>query len=110
MNPVGPRDQGSGLRAVPATGFRPKALGPLTCNSNRSRKIVQLRVPMSTDPIASRLTCGCEVTPSRDFLGRGIGTIVTRGEQCPRPEHVVGHTVLLPGRDNAAPADPRRLG
>jgi hypothetical protein len=65
---------------------------------------------MSIEPASTRLTCGCDVTTSRDFLGRGIGTIVTRGEQCPRADHVVGQTLLLPGRDNAAAADPRRLG
>jgi len=47
------------------------------------------------------LTCGCVVETGRDFLGRGIGTIVMRGESCPRADHVAGHTVLLPGRLNA---------
>lgn len=65
---------------------------------------------MSTDSDPTALTCGCEVNISRDFLGRGVGTIVTRSEQCPRADHVVGQTLLLPGRDNAAAPDPRRLG
>jgi len=65
---------------------------------------------MSSDTTPTRLTCGCEVKAGRDFLGRGVGTILTRGEQCPRADHVVGQTVLLPGRDNAAPANPRQLG
>jgi hypothetical protein len=51
----------------------------------------------------ARLTCGCQVQTSRDFLGRGVGTIVARAEQCPRTDHVAGHVVLMPGRDNAAP-------
>jgi hypothetical protein len=48
------------------------------------------------------LTCGCQVTTTRDFLGRVVGTIVTRGEQCPREDHVPGLTVLMPGREHAS--------
>src|SRR5690348_599018 len=48
------------------------------------------------------LTCGCEVTTSRDFLGRVVGTIVTRSDACAREDHVVGQVVLMPGRENAA--------
>ena len=48
-----------------------------------------------------QLTCGCTVVPGRDFLGRGVGRIVTRGASCPRADHVVDRTVLLPGRENA---------
>ena len=59
---------------------------------------------------STTLTCGCEAIVSRDFLGRGVGTIQARGGQCPRPDHIVGHAVLLPGREHAAPPDPRRLG
>ena len=47
--------------------------------------------------------CGCEVRAYRDFLGRIVGTIVTRGDQCPRPEHAVGQTIVMPGRENARP-------
>lgn len=47
------------------------------------------------------LTCGCEVTTSRDFLGRVVGTIVTRSERCTRDDHVPGRVVLMPGRDNS---------
>ena len=46
------------------------------------------------------LACGCRVVTSRDFLGRGVGRIVSRGPGCPRPDHVAGHTVLMPGRDH----------
>ena len=49
------------------------------------------------------LACGCVVSTYRDFLGRGVGTIVTRGGACERPEHTPGQTVLMPGRDNARP-------
>ena len=50
-----------------------------------------------------RLTCGCEVQTGRDFLGRVIGTIVRRSEQCGREDHTPGRVVLMPGRDNARP-------
>ena len=50
------------------------------------------------------LTCGCVVTTARDFLGRGVGTIVTRGASCGRTDHQPGHVLLLPGRDHAAGA------
>jgi translation elongation factor EF-G len=53
----------------------------------------------------TRLACGCEVRTSRDFLGRVIGTIVTRGGECPRTEHAPGHAIVMPGRDNARPQD-----
>ena len=52
-----------------------------------------------------RLACGCEVQTSRDFLGRVVGTIVTRGGKCPRDEHTPGHVLVMPGRDNARPQD-----
>ncbi|MBM3820349.1 MAG: hypothetical protein FJW14_15215 [Acidimicrobiia bacterium] len=51
------------------------------------------------------LPCGCEVQTSRDFLGRVVGTIVTRGSECPRHEHAAGQVVVMPGRDNARPGD-----
>ncbi len=53
------------------------------------------------DDAAKTLPCGCQVRPFRDFLGRGVGTVLTRGTQCTRDEHQTGQTVLLPGRDNA---------
>jgi hypothetical protein len=50
------------------------------------------------------LTCGCQVTTTRDFLGRVTGTIAVRSDRCRRDDHVPGHTVLMPGRDNAGAA------
>ena len=50
----------------------------------------------------AKLTCGCQVETGRDFLGRVVGTIVIRGDTCPREDHVRGYTVLMPGRENAA--------
>ncbi len=49
------------------------------------------------------LGCGCQVRTSRDFLGRVVGTILTRGRDCPRPDHVLEHVVLMPGREHAGP-------
>ena len=51
---------------------------------------------------ATKLTCGCEVTTSRDFLGRVVGTILVRSNDCSREDHVPGRVVLMPGRENAA--------
>lgn len=50
---------------------------------------------------AITLTCGCQVRTTRDFLGRIVGTIAVRGGACPREDHVIGHTLLMPGRENA---------
>jgi hypothetical protein len=55
-----------------------------------------------TDEPTATLACGCEVTTTRDFLGRVTGTIVTRGQGCPRDDHRPGHVVLMPGRENAS--------
>ena len=57
------------------------------------------------DDERKRLPCGCEVETSRDFLGRVVGTIVTRSSECPRTEHATGQVVVMPGRDNARPQD-----
>jgi hypothetical protein len=54
------------------------------------------------DESTATLACGCQVRTARDFLGRVTGTIVVRGDQCPREDHRQGHVVLMPGRDNAA--------
>jgi hypothetical protein len=56
-----------------------------------------------TSPDSLTLTCGCTATSSRDRLGRVVGTIVSRGSACPRPDHQPGHVVLLPGREHARP-------
>lgn len=53
------------------------------------------------DDAPTTLPCGCQVRPYRDFLGRGVGTVLARGAQCTRDEHEPGQTVLLPGRENA---------
>jgi hypothetical protein len=50
-----------------------------------------------------RLNCGCQVTTSRDFLGRVVGTIRTRSTRCSRDDHLPGKVVLMPGRENAGP-------
>jgi hypothetical protein len=49
------------------------------------------------------LACGCRVRTYRDFLGRMVGTIVTRGTECTKDEHAANHTVVMPGRENARP-------
>jgi hypothetical protein len=56
----------------------------------------------------TRLACGCEVQTSRDFLGRVVGTILTRGFECSRDEHAPGRVVIMPGRQNARPEDRRQ--
>jgi hypothetical protein len=50
-----------------------------------------------------KLPCGCEVTVFRDFLGRGLGKIVTPGEQCPYRDHGTGYVIVMPGRQYARP-------
>lgn len=52
-----------------------------------------------------QLACGCEVQTSRDFLGRVVGTVITRGAQCARDEHAPGRVVIMPGREHARPED-----
>jgi hypothetical protein len=60
---------------------------------------------MEKDGEGRRLACGCEVQTSRDFLGRVVGTILTRGAQCARDDHEQGRVVIMPGRENARPQD-----
>lgn len=55
------------------------------------------------DEAQRRLTCGCEVTTSRDFLGRVVGTITRRADDCQRKDHLPGHVLIMPGRENARP-------
>lgn len=47
------------------------------------------------------LGCGCRVEASRDFLGRVVGKILEKGQECPRVDHEPGRTVIMPGRENA---------
>jgi hypothetical protein len=54
------------------------------------------------DNVEQKLTCGCEVKTSRDFLGRVVGTIVRRADQCPREDHLAGRVIIMPGRENAS--------
>lgn len=49
------------------------------------------------------LACGCTVRTSRDFLGRVVGSIVSKGESCGRVDHTPGHVLLMPGREHARP-------
>ena len=49
------------------------------------------------------LACGCEVDASRDFLGRVVVTVVTKGEACAQTMHVPGQVVVMPGREHARP-------
>jgi hypothetical protein len=56
-----------------------------------------------SDDAEKTLPCGCRVKTYRDFLGRVVGTILTRGSDCPSPEHTAGHIVVMPGRENARP-------
>ena len=49
------------------------------------------------------LACGCVAATYRDFLGRVVGTVVSRGEQCAHPEHAPGQVIIMPGRENARP-------
>ncbi len=60
-------------------------------------------VSMMTETARKALPCGCQVDTARDFLGRVVGTIVTRGAACTSPQHVPGQVVVMPGRDNARP-------
>jgi hypothetical protein len=54
-----------------------------------------------SDEEQKTLACGCVVATYRDFLGRGVGKVTTRGEQCARPEHEPGQVVIMPGREHA---------
>ena len=56
-----------------------------------------------SEPLVKALPCGCETKTFRDFLGRVVGTIVTKSPTCERAEHTLGQTVIMPGRENARP-------
>jgi len=47
------------------------------------------------------LSCGCVVIAYRDFLGRVVGKVVTRGGQCARAGHEPDQVIVLPGREHA---------
>jgi hypothetical protein len=68
----------------------------------RSPFAVVGRIPIYNADVEPKvLTCGCRVEVSRDFLGRNVGTIVTKGDGCARPDHQPGRVVVMPGRENA---------
>ena len=54
-----------------------------------------------TNATRKTLTCGCQVDTARDFLGRVVGTIAVRGDGCQDAKHVLGHLVVMPGREHA---------
>ena len=56
-----------------------------------------------TESARKTLPCGCEVDTARDFLGRVVGTIVSRGAGCQQAQHAPGQVVIMPGRENARP-------
>jgi len=49
------------------------------------------------------LACGCVAATYRDFLGRVVGKILTRGGECTRPEHAPDSVIIMPGREHARP-------
>jgi hypothetical protein len=49
------------------------------------------------------LPCGCQVDTARDFLGRVVGTIISKGEGCAQTLHSPGAVVVMPGREHARP-------
>ena len=59
--------------------------------------------PLMTDSAPKTLACGCQADTARDFLGRVVGTIVVKGEQCSQALHVPGHVIVMPGREHARP-------
>ena len=59
--------------------------------------------PMDQAPTRT-LPCGCTARTERDFLGRVVGTILTRREGCTDRRHEPGQVVPMPGRENAGPA------
>jgi hypothetical protein len=56
-----------------------------------------------TDDAQKTLPCGCVAATYRDFLGRVVGRILTRGDQCSRPEHAPDQVIVMPGREHARP-------
>jgi hypothetical protein len=56
------------------------------------------------DEASQTLPCGCTARTARDFLGRVVGTILTKAEACGDHRHAVGQVVPMPGRQNAGPS------
>ena len=61
--------------------------------------------PKDTEDTKTRktLACGCEVEAARDFLGRVVGTVITKGETCAQALHIPAAVVVMPGREHARP-------
>jgi hypothetical protein len=55
------------------------------------------------DAVRKTLPCGCVVDTQRDFLGRVVGTVVTKGESCAQAAHAPAAVVVMPGREHARP-------
>ncbi|NOT27303.1 MAG: hypothetical protein HOP16_14520 [Acidobacteria bacterium] len=49
------------------------------------------------------LACGCQVDATRDFLGRVVGKVITKGETCTQALHSTGAVIVMPGREHARP-------
>jgi hypothetical protein len=49
------------------------------------------------------LACGCQVDATRDFLGRVVGTVITKGDACGQTLHAPGQVIVMPGREHARP-------
>jgi len=81
---------------------RPRDIRQSTAGSVESGVVMPTMMPM-TDASTKTLACGCDVRTYRDFLQRVVGTIVTKGQECPAVEHEAGKTIIMPGRENARP-------
>jgi hypothetical protein len=81
---------------------RPRDIRHKTAGSVESGVVMPTMMPM-TDAAVKTLACGCDVRTYRDFLQRVVGTIVTKGRECPAVEHEAGRTIIMPGRENARP-------
>jgi hypothetical protein len=56
-----------------------------------------------TEAEQKTLNCGCVVAAYRDFLGRVVGKVLTRGDQCTRADHQPDQVIVMPGREHARP-------
>ena len=64
-----------------------------------------LQDPRITTELVDHLPASDTVPSPLKFLGRVVGTILTKGSECQRGEHTPGHVLVMPGRDNARPQD-----